>query len=36
VTHLPAAVNLLLLETLLIADLKGELSTHLALQALFT
>jgi hypothetical protein len=34
--HLPAAVNQLLLEALLIADLRSELSTHLAPQALFT
>jgi hypothetical protein len=33
--HLPATVSLLLLEALLIADLRNELNTHLALQALF-
>jgi hypothetical protein len=33
--HLPAAVSLLLLEALLIADLRNELNTHLAPQALF-
>jgi hypothetical protein len=36
VAHLPAAVSLLLLEALLIADLRSELNTHLARQALFT
>jgi hypothetical protein len=35
VAHLPTAVSLLLLEALLIADLKSELNNHLALQALF-
>jgi hypothetical protein len=34
--HLPAAVSLLLLQTLLIADLRSELNTHLTPQALFT
>jgi hypothetical protein len=33
--HLPAAVSLLLLQALLIADLRSELNTHLALKALF-
>jgi hypothetical protein len=33
--HLPAAVSLLLLEALLIADLRSELITHLAPLALF-
>jgi hypothetical protein len=33
--HLPAAVSLLLLEALMIADLRSELNTHLAPQALF-
>jgi hypothetical protein len=33
---LPAAVSLLLLEGVTYADLWGELSTHLALQSLFT
>jgi hypothetical protein len=33
--HLPAAVIQLLLEALLIADLRNELNTHLAPQALF-
>jgi hypothetical protein len=36
VAHLPTAVNQLLLEALLIADLRSELNTHLAPQALFT
>jgi hypothetical protein len=36
VAHPPVAVSLLLLEALLIADLRSELSTHLAPQALFT
>jgi hypothetical protein len=35
VAHLPTAVSQLLLEALLIADLRDELSTHLAPQALF-
>jgi hypothetical protein len=34
--HLRTAVSLLLLEALLIADLRSEVSTHLAPQALFT
>jgi hypothetical protein len=34
--YLPATVSQLLLEALLIADLRSELSTHLAPQALFT
>jgi hypothetical protein len=33
--HLPTTISQLLLEALLIADLRSELSTHLALQALF-
>jgi hypothetical protein len=33
--HLPATVSQLLLEALLIADLRSELNTLLALQALF-
>jgi hypothetical protein len=33
--HLPDAVSQLSLEALLIADLRSELSTHLAQQALF-
>jgi hypothetical protein len=33
--HLPATVSQLLLEALLIADLRCELNTHLAPQALF-
>jgi hypothetical protein len=33
--HLPAIVSQLLLEALLIADLRSELNTHLAPQALF-
>jgi hypothetical protein len=32
---LPAALSLLLLEAFFYADLRSELSTHLALQALF-
>jgi hypothetical protein len=36
VAHLPTAVSQLLLEALLIADLRSELNTHLGLQALFT
>jgi hypothetical protein len=35
VAHLPAAVSHLLLQALLIADLRNELYTHLAPQALF-
>jgi hypothetical protein len=35
VAHLPAAVGLLLLEALLIADLRSDHNTHLAPQALF-
>jgi hypothetical protein len=35
VARLPAAVSLLLLEALLIADLRSELNIHLAQQALF-
>jgi hypothetical protein len=35
VAHLPATVSQLLLEALLIADLRSELNTHLAPQALF-
>jgi hypothetical protein len=35
VAHLSATVRQLLLEALLIADLRSELNTHLALQALF-
>jgi hypothetical protein len=35
VAHLPATVSQLLLEALLIADVRNEFSTHLALQALF-
>jgi hypothetical protein len=35
VAWLPATVILLLLEALLIADLRSELNTHLAPQALF-
>jgi hypothetical protein len=34
--HLRTAVSLLLLQALLIADLRDELSTHLTPQALFT
>jgi hypothetical protein len=34
-THLPAAVSQLLLQALLIANLRSELNTHLAPQALF-
>jgi hypothetical protein len=34
--HLPTAVSQLLLEALLIADLRSELNTHLAPWALFT
>jgi hypothetical protein len=34
--HLPATVSQLLLEALLIADLRSELNTHLVPQALFT
>jgi hypothetical protein len=34
--HLPTAVSQLLLQDLLIADLRDELNTHLAPQALFT
>jgi hypothetical protein len=33
--HLPAAVNQLLLEALLISDLRSELNSHLAPQSLF-
>jgi hypothetical protein len=33
--HLPATVSQLLLEALLIADLRSELNTHPAPQALF-
>jgi hypothetical protein len=36
VAHLPDTVSQLLLEALLIADLRSEYNTHLALQALFT
>jgi hypothetical protein len=36
VVHLPTAVNQLLLEALLIADLRDELNTHPAPQAVFT
>jgi hypothetical protein len=36
VAYLPTAVSQLLLEALLIADLRDELNTHLAPQALFT
>jgi hypothetical protein len=35
VAHLPAAVSQLLLEALLISDLRDELNTHLAPQGLF-
>jgi hypothetical protein len=35
VAHLPATVSLLLLEALMIADLRSELNTYLAPQALF-
>jgi hypothetical protein len=35
VAHLPTTVSQLLLEALLIADLRSELNTHLAPQALF-
>jgi hypothetical protein len=35
VAHLPPTVSLLLLEALFTADLRSELNTHLALQALF-
>jgi hypothetical protein len=35
VAHLPTAVSQLLLEALLIADLRSELNTHLTPQALF-
>jgi hypothetical protein len=35
VAHLPATVNQLLLEALLIIDLRSELNIHLAPQALF-
>jgi hypothetical protein len=35
VAHLPATVSQFLLEALLIVDLKNELNSHLALQALF-
>jgi hypothetical protein len=34
-THLPLTVSQLLLQALFIADLRSELYTHLALQALF-
>jgi hypothetical protein len=33
--HLPPTVSQLLLQVLFIADLKNEIYTHLALQALF-
>jgi hypothetical protein len=36
VAHLPTVVSQLLLQVLLIADLRSELNTHLAPQALFT
>jgi hypothetical protein len=35
VGHLPPTVSQLLLQALFIADLRNELYTHLALQALF-